>query len=137
MAGQKIAGIDVLVSVSADGGTSKTVVGGQTSASLTRGTSVIDVTSKDGGGWSESIAGMRNWGVDAEGFAVKDDAGLKAINSAWLNGEPLYVSFELFGEQYEGKSILSDFPSEFPQDDAVTFSISLTGTGALDTKPVA
>jgi TP901-1 family phage major tail protein len=131
MASNKIAGIDVLLSASADGGTTSNVIGGQSGATLNRSTNVIEVSSKDGNGWTESIAGMKSWSVECEGFMVKDDAGLDALETAWENGNSITVEIVYNGNTYSGEAILSDFPNEFPQDDAVTFSISLTGTGAL------
>lgn len=133
----KIAGIDVLLSASADGGTTQNVIGGQSGATLNRSTNVIEVSSKDGNGWTESIAGMKSWSVECEGFMVKDDAGLDALETAWENGDSITVEIEYNGNTYSGEAILSDFPNEFPQDDAVTFSISLTGSGALQKAPTA
>lgn len=133
----KIAGIDVLLSASADGGTTKNVIGGQSGATLNRSTNVIEVTSKDGNGWSESLAGIKSWSVECEGFMVKDDAGLEALETAWENGDSIFVELAYNGKTYSGEAILSDFPNEFPQDDAVTFSISLTGSGALKKEATA
>lgn len=131
----KLAGVDVLLKASIDGGTTKSVVGGQSGATLNRSTNVIEVTSKDGNGWAESIAGIKSWSVECEGFLVKDDAGLEALETAWENGDTIEVELEYNGKVYSGDAILSDFPNEFPQDDAVSFSISLTGTGALQKNP--
>lgn len=135
MASNKISGIDVLLSASADGGTTQNVIGGQSGATLNRSTNVIEVSSKDGAGWTESIAGMKSWNVECEGFLVKDDAGLDALETAWENGDSITVEIAYNGNTYTGEAILSDFPNEFPQDDAVTFSISLTGSGALSKAP--
>lgn len=128
---KKISGIDVLVSASVDGGTTNSVIGGQSGATLNRSTNVIEVTAKDSGGWAENISGIRSWSVECEGFMVKDDAALDSLETAWENGDPVDVSLSYNGNDYEGQAVIAELPNEFPQDDAVTFSLSLTGTGAL------
>jgi TP901-1 family phage major tail protein len=135
MAGNKVAGVDVVVKVDVAG--TKTIIGGQSGATLNRGTSLIDVTSKDGNGWSESIAGIKNWSVECEGFMVTDDLALDQLEQIWLNNGTVSVEISLpSGKVYNGTALIEDFPEEYPQDDAISFSVSLTGTGALTiTKP--
>ncbi|MCS0827384.1 phage tail protein [Cytobacillus firmus] len=131
MAGNKIAGVDVLVK--ADVGGVPTVIGGQSGATLNRATNLIEVTSKDAGGWEESVAGVKNWSIDCEGFLVESDTALDALEQAWLNGAVLEVEIALpSGKKYSGNTLIEDFPNEFPQDDAVSFSLSLKGTGVLN-----
>jgi TP901-1 family phage major tail protein len=132
----KIAGVDVLLKATVSDAI-KSVIGGQSGATLNRTTNVIEVTSKDGNGWAENIAGIKSWSVECEGFLVKDDVGLEALENAWLEGEEVEVELAYNGSAYTGTAIISDFPNEFPQDDAVTFSLSLTGTGALKKNPSA
>lgn len=130
MAGNKIAGVDVLLEVMV--GSESTVIGGQSGATLNRGTNIIEVTSKDAGGWEESVAGVRNWSIDCDGFLVESDTALDALEQAWLNGSVLNVKIALpSGKTYAGSVLIEDFPNEFPQDDAVSFSLSLKGTGVL------
>lgn len=125
----KVAGVDVLVYAKVNG--TKTVVGGQSGATLNRGTNVIEVTSKESG-WADNIAGVKSWSIDAEGYVVVDDASYTALEESWENGE--FVEVEIIvpnGKTYSGTAIISDFPLEAPQDDALTFSITLQGNGAL------
>lgn len=130
MAGNKIAGVDVLLKVMV--GAVQTVIGGQSGATLNRGTNIIDVTSKDAGGWEESVAGVKNWSIDCDGFLVESDAALKALEDAWVAGSKLKVEIALpSGKKYSGDILIEDFPHDFPQDDAVSFSLSLKGTGVL------
>jgi TP901-1 family phage major tail protein len=137
MANKKIAGVDVLLKASVGAEGVKSVIGGQSGATLNRSTNIIEVTSKDGQGWAESIAGIKSWSIDCEGFLVLNDAGLEALEMAWENGTEIEVELEYNGSVYTGSALISDFPNEFPQDDAVTFSLSLTGTGALQKNPSA
>lgn len=130
MAGNKVAGVDVLLSIT-DGGTDK-VLGGQSGATLSRSTNVIEVTSKDSGGWASSVAGVKSWSVDCDGFVVMDDEALGLLETAWLNGDPVDIKIAYpNGKTYGGKGIISDFKEEYPGDDATTYSLSFTGTEAL------
>ncbi|MEY8748945.1 phage major tail protein, TP901-1 family [Alkalicoccobacillus gibsonii] len=131
--GKKIAGVDVLLKTGSD----SEVVGGQSGATLSRSTNVIEVTSKDANGWAESLAGVKSWSVECEGFLVVDDKALDSLEEAWENGEAVELELQYNKKKYSGMAIISDFPNEFPQDDAVTFSLSFTGTGALEKAAVS
>lgn len=127
----KVSGVSVLVKI----GT--TIVGGQTGASLARGSDTIEATSKDSEGWVESIAGYKNWSVDCEGFLILGDNGQAALETAYEDGMAVDVEIRIGetgnvnGITYKGKALITDLSNEFPQDDAVTYSLTLEGTGAL------
>lgn len=131
----KIAGVDVLLKVKS--GADYVVVGGQTGASLSRDASVLDVTDKTSGGWAENLAGILSWGIEADGFVVLGDAGIELLETAFTNREAVEVEIrigadaEATGVTYSGKGILASLPLEMPQDDAVTYSVSVTGSGPL------
>jgi TP901-1 family phage major tail protein len=131
----KIAGVDVLLYASTDGGTTQNVVGGQSGATLNRETNVIEVTSKESG-WAENLAGIKSWSIECEGYVVVSDAAYDSLETAWENGEEIDVEINVpSGNTYSGKAIIAEFPLEAPQDDAMTFSITLQGTGALAKAP--
>lgn len=126
----KIAGVDVLLSVVQ--GESTKVLGGQSGATLNRETNVIETTSKDANGWAESVAGVKSWSIEAEGFIVEDDDAYAILVDAWLSGTPIDVKLAYKnGKYYTGKALVAECPEEFPGDDAATYSVSLTGTGPL------
>ncbi|MFD9628677.1 phage tail tube protein [Peribacillus muralis] len=132
--GNKIAGVDVLLEAMIAG--QAVVIGGQSGATLNRGTNIIEVTSKDSEGWEESVAGIKNWGIDCDGFLVEGNAALDHLETCWLNGATLPVQIAMpSGKKYAGTVLIEDFPSEYPQDDAVSFSLSLKGTGVLTITP--
>ena len=132
--GKKVAGVDVLVYVDVDG--VSTVLGGQSGATLNRETNIIEVTSKDANGWADSVAGVRSWSIECEGFLVNDDKALDKIENVWMENGTLDVSVKLpSGKEYTGTAIIESMPLEMPQDDAVSLSISFTGTGALKVVP--
>lgn len=129
----KIAGVDVLLyaNTGTEAAPTMTVVGGQSGATLNRETNVIEVTSKESG-WAENLAGVKSWSIDCEGYVVVSDTAYAALETAWENGDEISVEIVVpSGSTYEGSAIIAEFPLEAPQDDALTFSISLTGTGAL------
>lgn len=133
MAGKKIAGVDVLLKVKGANAT-YLAVGGQKGASLKRQAETIDVSDKTSGGWSESIMGLKSWSLDCDGFVTLGDEGFKLIHESFDNRTPLEVEINIGGEggyTYTGKVVITDFPEEYAQDDAVTYSLSLQGASPL------
>lgn len=130
--GQKIAGVDVLVKT----GTPAQVVGGQSGATINRSMNVIETTDKTSNGWVTKIGGTKEWSVDLEAFMVVGDEGFVALNTAFANRTPVDVEVSVGGITFKGKALISDFPLELPQDDAVTFSVTLEGDGELLETPV-
>ena len=115
------------------------LLGGQRNATLNRSAETIDATSKDTeGNWMESIAGFKSWGVEMEAAYVADDAAYKVLEDAYLKGDNVYVLI-IFGQPTDsstgnamtGEATITDFPIEVPYNDLVTYSLTLTGSGAL------
>ncbi|WP_304428076.1 phage tail tube protein [uncultured Clostridium sp.] len=130
--GKKVAGVDVLLKIKKSG--SYVVVGGQKGASLSRSAETIDVSDKTSGGWAESIMGLKSWGVDCEGFVTIGDEGYELLESAFENREAIDVELKVGGADgytRTGKAVITDFPEEYQQDSAVSFSISLQGASPL------
>lgn len=133
----KVAGADVLLKVSDESGTLQ-VVGGQTNATLNREANTIDTSDKTTGGFATSIAGLISWSVDAEGFVVLGGEALTMIEDAFTSRSEISLEIRVGaddnadGRTYTGKGYIVDFPLEMAMDDAVTFSISVTGSTALE-----
>jgi TP901-1 family phage major tail protein len=125
--GQKIAGVDILVKV----GTPAVVVGGQSSATINRSMEVIETTDKTSNGWVTKIGGIKDWSVEMDAFMVISDAGYLELSNAFKNRSLVDVETEIGGITYTGQALISDFPIEANQDDAVTFSVTLEGSGEL------
>lgn len=122
----------VKVKVFLVGGEGNSVLGGQRGATLNRSAETLDSTSKDGEGWAESIAGLKSWGIDADGVLIESDKAYEILENAYLNSEPITAYIELpSGTKYVGETIITDLPIEAPHDDLVTYSVSLTGSGKL------
>lgn len=131
--GQKLAGVDVLVKL----GSPAVAIGGQSGATLNRSMNVIETTDKTSNGWVTKIGGTKEWSIDMDAFLVVSDAGYQALSTAFANREEVDIEMAIGNITYSGKALLSDFPVEAPSDDAVTFSITLEGTGELMETPIA
>ena len=132
MATTKTAGVDVLLYIkSGVDVTPETIVGGQSGATLNRSMDTIETTSKDSGGWQEFIGSLKSWSMDCEGFYVASDAAYTSLETAWLNKTAVEVEIRVGIKTFTGSALITDFPMEFPQDDAVTIKLTLQGTGAL------
>jgi TP901-1 family phage major tail protein len=66
-----------------------------------------------------------------DAFMVVSDVGYTELSDAFKNRELVDVETEIAGITYKGQALISDFPIEANQDDAVTFSVTLEGSGEL------
>ena len=110
------------------------VLAGQRNATLNRSAESIDATSKDTAGfWKESVAGFKEFSIEADGAFVESDVAYGLLETAFLNSENVDIYLELpSGTKYEGNATITDFSLEAPYDDLVTYSLSLQGSGALN-----
>jgi TP901-1 family phage major tail protein len=133
----KVAGVDVLLKVKEKETGDLIVVGGQTGASLTRSATTIDVSDKLSGAWASSLAGMKSFTIDADGFVSLGDKGQELIEQAFENREKVFIEIRVGddtdaeGVTYTGACVITELSNEFSQEDAVTFSISLEGASPL------
>ena len=95
----------------------------------------IEINSKSTeGGWKDSLAGMKEWSIDNDGLWVASDNAHKALATAFKTGNPVCVKVyngKTNTGMFGGLAVITDYPIEAPYDDAVTYSITLTGKGAL------
>lgn len=135
MAFQKVAGCDVLVKLKKGG--SYVVLGGQTGASLERSAETIDTTDKTSGGYTTSIAGLKSWSVSTDGFVTIGDESFELLEQAFEDRIPVELEIRVGandnakGITYVGSAYITDFPLDFAQDSAVTYSLSFSGASAL------
>lgn len=108
-------------------------IGGGKNGTLNRSAGTIDVTTRDSAGWKENMIGLKEWSFEHDGLVVANDEGYKALEKAFMNDLEVTLQIQTpSGEKYKGKGVLTDFPLEMPFDDAVSYSFSLTGNGALE-----
>ena len=132
----KQAGCDVLLKVAKEGSggsapSEYTVIGGQTGATLNRSAETIDVTDKTNDGYKESMAGLKEWSIDCDGFVVIKDAGIDILDELFEARKPVYVEVTIAGNKYTGSGYIVDYPMEMPLDSAVSFSLSIAGASKL------
>lgn len=137
----KTSGMKCVVVLKSDG----KILGGQRGATLNRSAETIDVTTKDGDYWSESVAGFRSFSIDCDGAYIQGDTSLKTLNEAYEDGTAIdvivYMNVEVATpestptysakEKYEGKVIVTEFSYDLPYDDLASYSMTLQGTGKL------
>lgn len=129
----KQAGCDVLLKVAKEGSAGTyTVIGGQTGATLNRSAETIDVTDKTNNGYKESMAGLKEWSIDCDGFVVIDDAGIDILDDQFEARKPVYVEITIAGNKFTGSGYIVDYPIEMPLDSAVSFSLSIAGASPLN-----
>lgn len=129
MATNAVKGIDVLVQIKVND--SYVTLGGQRGATLNRSAETIDITNKVSGGWMENMAGFKEWSIDCDGLIVATDTAFNTLETAFENGTEVLLQFSNGTMTYTGSAVITDFPIEAPYDDALTYSLSFTGNGAL------
>ena len=131
MAGAK-RGLNVIISIKK--GSEYKVVGGQRGATLNRGSETSDVSNKaTGGAWKEFITGAKEWSIDGDGILIDGDEAFGLLEEAFLAGTIVDVKIgDDTGWGFQGNAIITDFPVEAPYDDALSYSMTLQGTGALN-----
>ena len=77
---------------------------------------------------------MKEWSIDNDGLYVPSDQSHKILSQAFENGDPVCIKV-VDGKRkvgmFGGLAVVTDYPIEAPHDDAVTYSITLSGMGAL------
>lgn len=122
----KVKGMDVVLSI---GGNQ---LGGQRNATLNRSAELIDVTDKTSANqWKENLSGFKEWSIDCDGLYIVSDTAYGALVTAFNAGTAVTVTLGDGTLTYSGSGYITDFPLEAPYDDGLTYSVSITGTGAL------
>lgn len=107
-------------------------VAAQRGGTLNRSADTLDASSKEDYGWANNEAGIKSWSIDCDGLFVENVQGFNDLNAAWVNGDCVRVRVKFpSGLTFVGNAIITDFPIEFPYDDAVTYSLTFEGKGAL------
>ena len=124
---------DVILKVTAGG--SLVPVAHSTSASISMSMDLRDSTTKYSRGWQDNLGGLRSYELSGDSFVdlttVADSADVTELWTAWNNREAVLVSFGISGMLYEGSALITSISVDAGVEDNATFSISLTGTGAL------
>lgn len=129
------AGKDILLAIWNADGTKLLAISGQQGLTINRSSESIEITSKDTkGGWKSKLAGMKEWSIENEGLYVPNDESHTLLSKAFDNSEPVCVKV-INGKtkkgMFGGLAVITDYPIEAPFDEAMTYSLTLDGMGAL------
>lgn len=134
-AAKAIAGKDILLAVWSADGTKLLAISGQQGLTINRSADSIEITSKDTqGGWKSKLAGSKEWSIDNDGLYVPNDESHSILSQAFENGDPVclkVINGKTKTGMFGGLAVITDYPLEAPYDDAMTYSLTLEGMGAL------
>ena len=77
---------------------------------------------------------MKEWSIDNDGLFVPSDEAHKALSKAFEDSDLVCIKVVNVKEKkgmFGGLAAVTDYSIEAPFDDAMTYSISLEGNGAL------
>jgi TP901-1 family phage major tail protein len=130
-----MAGKDIILSIWDATGSQLLAVAGQQGLTINRDKDTIEVTSKDTqGGWKQYLGGFKEWSIDNDGVYVRSHDSHKQLKEAFEGDDPVLIKVTNQKQQtdmFGGLAIVTSYPIEAPYDDAVTYSVTLTGTGPL------
>lgn len=130
-----VAGKDILLAVFNGDGTRLLAVSGQQTLTINRSADEIEVNSKDTeGGWKSKISGMKEWSIDNEGLYVTSADSHKTLGEAFDNSDPVclkVVNIKTKTALFGGIAYVTEYTLEAPYDDAMTYSATFSGNGAL------
>lgn len=135
VAAQAVAGKDIILSIWDATGANLYAISGQQGLTINRSAEAIEVSSKDiEGGWKAKIVGMKEWSIDNDGLYVPSSDAHAALSKAFNDGELICLKVtnkKTNEDMFGGVAVLTDYPIEAPYDDAMTYSCTFEGNGAL------
>jgi predicted secreted protein len=106
-----------------------------TSSSIELSMETIDVTTKDGNGYSEYLPGVRGLTMSGDAFYADDATyGANALVALFTGrtAATIRYSTEVSGDDYfQMSGYMTSFSTSGGVEDAHTYSVSFQGTGAL------
>lgn len=95
-----------------------------------------DASTKDSGGWQDILEGQKSWSVSAECFFAEDATyGYDELFDAMNSREKvlILVSSQVNGDnKYKGQGYVTSLSRSAGVEESETYSISITGTGAIN-----
>lgn len=123
---------DVVLSVTTADGLE--AVAHATSCSLSVNVDLRDSTTKSSGGWADNLGGLKSWEMSGDAFvdiAGPSGADVEQLYTVLEARTAVTCTFGLTGMLYTGTAIITSISIDAGVEENATFSISLTGTGAL------
>ena len=110
-----------------------------TSASLSVNLDLRDSTTKSSGGFQANLGGLKSFELSGEGFVeiagVAGKADSEELFTTMMAGTAVECDFGLAGMLYRGNGIITSFSVDAGVEENATYSITITGTGALTQNP--
>lgn len=129
------AGKDILLCLFTSDGSKLLAIAGQQSLTINRSADTVETTSKDTkGGWKSQMAGMKEWSIDSDGAYVMGAESHKELQKYFESGDLMCIKIVDIKESkplFGGLAVLTEYTLEAPYDDAMTYSCSIAGNGAL------
>lgn len=112
-------------------------IAGQREATLNLEAGEIDASHKESDGWSDTIPGLRTWGIDATAVIMANDTAADALMEKFIEGEPIAVKYtRKDGVVWSGDCAILSLSENSPHNDVATYTIKLKGLGKpTRTKP--
>jgi predicted secreted protein len=119
------------------------VVAHATSCTLSISADLPDSTTKQSGGWTDHIAGLRSWSITTDGLATVEPTGTSYVVGdifSALNGRGTVTvkfttangSTPIVGDLiWSGSAFVESLDLTADMESPVTYSASFTGTGVL------
>ena len=125
--GTAVRGLDLIMKIGS------TAIGGQKNAKVSMKSDVLDTSTKTSGDWKRNIAGAKEWSATCDGFYYIDDAGYEAAVDAFINSTEVTIALANTGNTvgFTGKALITSLDIDAPYDDAMSYDMELSGTGAL------
>lgn len=124
----------------ASGGTKKLIANLRSNGINFEG-ETIDISTKESNNWRQYMGGYRSFSIEANGLVDFDAGGSKTDASAllahFMNNTTLTVVSESDsgGPSFEGDTIISNFDITADHENAIEFTLTLQGTGAITITP--
>lgn len=123
------------ISTTWNGTTTWTTVGALKSTSLERSTSVVDITNKDGNGWTENMVGVKSSSISASGIAT-GEAGQELLETAFAAQTPWNCQIiNTAGDTWAGPYIIESLNFSGEHNVEQTFEVTLTSAGEIEYTP--
>lgn len=116
------------------------VISEQMDATLNLSTAEIDTTTKNNGGWTSRIPGLRDWSLDVDVASDLSSANnanettYAILFDAWLNRKIVNVNFstKILGEiEVTGPAFITSFSEGVPMEEMASASVTFTAAGPL------
>lgn len=105
-----------------------------TSASLSMNLDLRDSTTKSSLGYQENLGGLRSWELSGDAFVEIGSitgADIEELWDIWEARTEVAVKFGASGMEYTGNALITSISIDAGVEENATYSISLTGSGAL------